>query len=40
LVVEALAANLITADEELYEKCRENKLTFLLKDLDEKWRIP
>lgn len=39
VVAEALAANLITADEKLYEKCKENKLTFLLKDLDEKWRI-
>lgn len=39
VVAEKLAANLITADTEIHEKCGGNKLTFLLKDLDEGWRI-
>lgn len=36
-VAEALAANLVTADEKLYEKSKEN--TLLLKNLNEKWRL-
>lgn len=39
VVAETSAANLITADEKLYEKCKEHKSAFLIKGLDGKWRI-
>ncbi|MEM2123102.1 MAG: type II toxin-antitoxin system VapC family toxin [Candidatus Bathyarchaeia archaeon] len=39
VVAEALAANLVTADGELHEKCIGEGLTLLLKDLDGEWRI-
>ncbi|MBS7646136.1 MAG: hypothetical protein QW569_04000 [Candidatus Bathyarchaeia archaeon] len=39
VVAEALAANLVTADAELHEKCVGEGLAPLLKDLGEEWRI-
>ncbi|MEM2896819.1 MAG: type II toxin-antitoxin system VapC family toxin [Candidatus Bathyarchaeia archaeon] len=39
VIAETLATNLITADAKLYERCKESGLAFLLKDLDERWRI-
>jgi len=40
VIAQAIAANLVTADTELYKKCKETDLIFLLSSLGEDWDIP
>ncbi|MEM2106995.1 MAG: type II toxin-antitoxin system VapC family toxin [Candidatus Bathyarchaeia archaeon] len=40
VIAETLATNLITADMKLYEKCRDTKIVFFLKNLGKEWSIP
>jgi len=40
VTADALATNLVTADMKLYEKCRDTKTVFFLKNLGREWNMP
>jgi len=40
VTADALATNLVTADMKLYEKCRDAKTVFFLKNLGREWNMP